>query len=298
MDERLRDVDSAATGTPRRSTATAAAVAATLVCLLAVVALASRSERRAEDGNPAVPAVPAPVFDYAFTFGVLAVALLFGLALYLRVPLPTRPGGPQQGLLRAAIAVAVVGILLTLGLDNVRRPPPLENVVEDAVLGQGQRPAPGEIESAEAGRLEFKWKAAIGAAVVVAGAVGAYAVARRRARASAEDEPELAQELALVLDDTLEDLRRERDARRAVIAAYARMERTLATHGLPRRPFEAPLEYLARVLGALRVRSAAVLDLTSLFERAKFSQHAVDEAMKEEAIGALVAVREDLEATA
>jgi hypothetical protein len=79
-----------------------------------------------------------------------------------------------------------------------------------------------------------------------------------------------------------------------VIAAYAQMERTLARHGLRRRPAEAPLEYLARVLRGLEVRESAVATLTALFEYAKFSPHEIDAAMKEEAIGALAAMRADL----
>ena len=273
------------------------ALLATLVCLVAVVAVASGGERRA-GRDPSVPAVPRAFFDYAYTFGLLAVALLLGLALYLRVPLPKRSTGRQRGYLRAAIAVGLVAALLTFGVDNLRTPPALENEEQDPAFTQGERLRPSESEAIEPATLQFKWKAALGATAVVGVAVAAYAVARRRRRAAEEDAPELTQELALVLDDTLDDLRRERDPRRAVIAAYARMERTLAAHGLPRRSFEAPLEYLARVLGNLKVRSAAVLDLTSLFERAKFSPHTVDEAMKEEAITALVAVRDDLAAAA
>jgi hypothetical protein len=72
----------------------------------------------------------------------------------------------------------------------------------------------------------------------------------------------------------------------------------LEAQGFARWRAEAPLEYLARVLRGLRVRSAAVLALTELFERAKFSQHEIDVAMKEEAIAALVRVRDDLEAAA
>ena len=64
----------------------------------------------------------------------------------------------------------------------------------------------------------------------------------------------------------------------AVIAAYARLERALAAYGLPRRPSEAPEEYVARILVDLDVGTASVRRLTSLFERAKFSQHVVDEA--------------------
>ena len=82
-----------------------------------------------------------------------------------------------------------------------------------------------------------------------------------------------------------------------MIAAYARMERVLAEHGHPRRPSEAPFEYLARVLIELRVRAAGVRDLTELFERAKFSTHEIDQPMKERAIAALVSVRDDLALT-
>ena len=57
--------------------------------------------------------------------------------------------------------------------------------------------------------------------------------------------------LADVLDETLDDLRAEADPRRAVIAAYARMERALAAYGLPRSPAEAPDEYLQRILADL-----------------------------------------------
>jgi hypothetical protein len=74
------------------------------------------------------------------------------------------------------------------------------------------------------------------------------------------------------------------------------MERALAAHGLPRRSFEAPLEYLSRILLELRASEPAVTSLTELFERAKFSTHEIDQPMKERAIGALLSVREDLQA--
>jgi hypothetical protein len=79
-----------------------------------------------------------------------------------------------------------------------------------------------------------------------------------------------------------------------VIAAYARLERVLAAHGLPRKPSEAPLEYLARMLTELSVSDRAARALTELFERAKFSQRAVGSEMKEQAIEALETVRDDL----
>ena len=63
--------------------------------------------------------------------------------------------------------------------------------------------------------------------------------------------------LADVLDETLDDLRAETDPRRAVIAAYARMERALAAYGLPRSPAEAPDEYLQRIFADLEVSRRA-----------------------------------------
>ena len=82
-----------------------------------------------------------------------------------------------------------------------------------------------------------------------------------------------------------------------MIATYARMETTLAGAGLPRAAAETPLEYLGRVLRELLHTSAdAVARLTSLFERAKFTPHAIDSGMKNDAIDALVTMRDELRA--
>ncbi len=133
-------------------------------------------------------------------------------------------------------------------------------------------------------------------ALVLGGLAAAWLSAQARKRARGFDEATLAEALSDVLEETLDDLRAERDPRRAVIAAYARLERAIAAHGLPRRPAEAPLEYLVRMLGELSVSRPAVRRLTLLFERARFSQHEVGVEMKEEAIAALEHVQEELRA--
>jgi Domain of unknown function (DUF4129) len=133
------------------------------------------------------------------------------------------------------------------------------------------------------------------AVVAMAAIVAALLLADRRRRGPARRRAELLVEL---LDGTLVDVEREPDPRRAVIAAWARMERGLAAAGLPRRAAEAPFEYAARVLASAQVRAASVRRLTGLFERAKFSRHAVDRAMRDEALAALRAVRADLAAAA
>jgi uncharacterized protein DUF4129 len=100
--------------------------------------------------------------------------------------------------------------------------------------------------------------------------------------------------VAALVDESIDDLRSESDPRRAVIAAYARMERGLGRAGLARKPFEAPLEYLRRVLLDLQAGAQPVGRLTELFERAKFSRHDVGEDAKDEAIECLLAIRGDL----
>ncbi len=103
------------------------------------------------------------------------------------------------------------------------------------------------------------------------------------------------QELAAVVDESLDELASDPDPRRAVIRAYARMEGVLGRHGYERRPAEAPLEYLRRVLGSLGAAGPAARRLTGLFERARFSAHRIDASMRDDAIDLLTAIRADLD---
>jgi hypothetical protein len=99
-----------------------------------------------------------------------------------------------------------------------------------------------------------------------------------------------------VLEDTLDDLRAERDPRKAVIGAYVRMEKLFAAHQVPREEAETPQQYVERVLARLQVSSFAVRRLTELYERARFSPHTVNAGMKDDAIAALEGLRAELNA--
>ena len=131
----------------------------------------------------------------------------------------------------------------------------------------------------------------------VLGVVGAFAVGftvylrRRGGLLLRPSLPEDTDALGTVIDDSLDALRAEPDPRRAVVAAYARMERALAGIGMARNRAETPFEYLDRVLVELGAGTAQVSVLTDLFERAKFGQHEVTPAMKEAAIDALEELR-------
>lgn len=142
---------------------------------------------------------------------------------------------------------------------------------------------------------QFTWVPAFVVGALVLIGVVAWVLAARRRRPVGPDE-KIARELAAALDDSLDALRAEPDPRRAVIAAYARLERVLAAHRLERLESETPNEYLSRILDDLAVERRSVLRLTDLFTEAKFSQHAVDAQMKEDAIEALTTVRDELRA--
>lgn len=101
-------------------------------------------------------------------------------------------------------------------------------------------------------------------------------------------------ELREAIEDSLEEIEREPDSRKAVIRAYAGMERTLAERGLGRRRHEAPVEYLTRAFAAIQMSKGAGERLTRLFERARFSEHEIGLETKREAIAALTEVRDEL----
>ncbi len=78
-----------------------------------------------------------------------------------------------------------------------------------------------------------------------------------------------------------------KDPRRAILACYAQMERSLARRGIPRNPDETALEYAARLLIQAGAPSEPVQSLTTLFHLAGFSTRTMDELMRETAIRSL-----------
>ncbi|HEY2935974.1 MAG TPA: DUF4129 domain-containing protein [Gaiellaceae bacterium] len=140
----------------------------------------------------------------------------------------------------------------------------------------------------------YRWIAAAVVIAFFAALVVFAAYLRARSRVAADERRRAAEDVAAALDDSVDDLRAEPDARRAIVAAYARMERALGAVGVPRRPAEAPLEFMARALEGLRASGVSVRRLTELFRVAKFSAHSLGPAEKGQAIDALVAVRDEL----
>lgn len=145
--------------------------------------------------------------------------------------------------------------------------------------------------------VHFRWEELVVVLGLLLG-LGLVAVATRSRLGPGGGQRRAAPEvLAAVLDESLDDIRADPDLRRAIIAAYARMENALAAAGLPRRPAEAPFEYVERALLTLDTSAASVHTLTDLFVWARFSQHEPEPSMRDDAVDALAAVRDELRAS-
>ena len=101
--------------------------------------------------------------------------------------------------------------------------------------------------------------------------------------------------LAAAVEDSLDELRREPDARAAIIRVYGNFERALAGASLPRQAWETPVEFMRVVLIRLPLPAAAVRSLTEVFELARFSRHTIGAAERDSAWRSLLEIRGALE---
>ncbi|HEV8424740.1 MAG TPA: DUF4129 domain-containing protein [Actinomycetes bacterium] len=273
--------------TRRRLGSSAAPPAIAAVLLLALVAVGSlRGPLGSGRGRPSYPA---DLVDSLLLLILLAMVAAGLLAVMVLLP-HHRPNSPRRrrnstfGVLLPLAVILVLWLLRhPLGLDGLvdRVTPSSTPTPPSSIEVPTAPPSPGVVPLVVAGT----------ALLAMIAIVAAQLLADRRGRHPPRSP---AARLVELVDDTLDDLEREPDPRRAVIAAWARMERGLAAVGFPRRAAEAPFEYAARVLEAAWASPTSVHRLTDLFERAKFSHHTIDRADRDAAIAALRAVRREL----
>jgi Domain of unknown function (DUF4129) len=294
------------TGGPLARFVRALVLATAAVLLLGLVVVAAGGYRLGDSGSDeASPyAIDTMVTVILAVYAIGALALI-GVTIWAgvemrRSPLPA-PVRRRRTFPALALTLSLFAVLLLMSerfhwrfdLSRLRRPPAATTTAPTTPSGVGNTPQASN-------RRPHEPRFQIVPFLVVLGAAGAafaalYAAEKRRKQRLPREAP-IADELAEALDETLEDLREESDPRRAVIAAYARMERVLAGHGIPRSRFEAPHEYLARVLSDLTHGGRGAERLTALFERARFSTHAIEPAMKDEAIAAVEQLQAELAA--
>ena len=273
-----------------------------LLGMLAVVAVAAAGHSPV--GGTSRPTAPTPklVQDYMATIFLIMMpvgAFLIFWAAFLRrayADVPLKKSSLYPGHVPAKPLVTVVGIFVILFIAVRWGHPTYNSLGGGAAAGgkSGAQTQPGQQQY----EPHFQWFPVFMIGALVVGIGGALALLALRRRHEELERAPVRETLAEVLSETLDDLRREPDPRKAVIGAYSKMERTLAARGFPRHESEAPHEYLGRILGIVEGSGHSARRLTRLFERARFSPHEIDQRMKDDAIDSLVGLRAQLEADA
>jgi hypothetical protein len=271
-----------------------------VTALLVVVALAAGGRPLGKDSSTSA-GLPMAFWDFLFTTAVivgllLVIAAVVGLFLLRSEGRASVTRGKSREL-RALVTLILVAALVVFVARHIHLNPHHHH--KSAASPGGGLPSIFGAPSRSGRHVRFQWaELVIVLGILLALAAAAFATrsrlgsgTRRRHR---RPRPET---LAAALDESLDDLQNDPDLRRAIIAAYARMETALAAAGIARHPAEAPLEYVERALLSLDASADAVRRLTDLFERSRFSHHEPEPSMRDEAIDALVAVRDELRAT-
>ena len=243
--------------------------------------------------------LPSPVtIAIAALFALAALVFVVGLVRRLR---SARSGEGEDApeaeatrlppWLRALHQILSLVYFLVLGYLLWRGTGPLAGLLSRG-FGGGSETAPALGGQAPVGAPPFfTWT--FGALAVAAG-VGALAFALWIAfsdrlaewwQREAEDPP--LPPLAAAVEESLEDLRAEPDARRAIIRCYARFERVAAGSGIKRKPWLTPMEFMREALPRLPVPRGALPALTGLFELARFSHRALGPIERDRALDAL-----------
>ena len=215
------------------------------------------------------------VLHDVFTVVVLGMAAIgLGLLLFLRKTPGERPPPKRRSWAPSLLALALVFLLSFLDfegeiteLEEQEEPP----VAAERVEGEEIAPGPG-------------FEAEDGAAllIVLGAALAALWWASRRDQdetIDADDAVQGVSDLDAALERAERHLLDRDDPRGAVLLAYRDLESTLEALGLERRSSETPTEHLTRALADLGVddptQAGPVIELASLYARARFSDHPI-----------------------
>ena len=267
-----------------------------LIALAVLVGIGSRPGG-IEPGGPVPPLEPFEVLVQTGLYVVIALDLLLmaGLVYVFSRQL-------NRAVKLALLMMPILLLVLTIGLFVAAAPfgrgligqPSISTSAVPATLPQTNPPLSTMTRSADSA---LPWVSLGFAAAVVVIVVLAWVISERRLRMQgqvrASERPETVSE---GIDEGLETLLSNPDPRQAVIAAYSVMEKAFARAGRARRHFEAPLEFVGRILSSVPGAGTDVTKLAELFELAKFSQHEIDENMRAVAVSALSNIRRQLQA--
>lgn len=263
--------------------------------LVAAAALTPETGATFSDGGSQDHIVTAdtPVlFDYLMLF---VTALVFSAVLFLRAS-ARRQIAPTRRLVSPWRRAVVLLILLALWVTF----PGVQTLVTD-VLGELRNAgaalgrAPGgsaDLREAVSSRLAGYVLTGVFALLIVG--LGLFVLWLWHNRPVPEGPRANEDRLLAGIDAGLEDLSSIKDPRAAVIACYVRMLKVAGDAGVERRTSDTPFEALHRLLDKHGVTEPSARQLTLLFERARFSNHHIDETMRSEALDALLEIRSEL----
>lgn len=248
---------------------------------------------------------------------IVAVAVVIGSIVARLVDRQLRGGrsSPDTTMPTVAVVAVVVGLF---GIANVPLYPPPPPTGEAQASDSGRIGVrlesdwvgPAIRRGGEGGGSEFSFNSpdhatfvrALLVFLLVAALAGAVVIARsRKPPEDPSAEPEFppfnegaraaAHDAVLV---TIDAMLADPDPRTAIIGAYARLLEELEATGAARHDYEGPKEHLHRVLSVLAVPPAPLEMLILLFEEARFSQHALTDQHRDDALRALERVALEL----
>src|SRR5437870_5189786 len=214
---------------------------AALLALIALVAIVSAGKAPGIGEQKPTASAPGLLADYVGTFALLLVPI--GAFMFIFAMTQRRVARAQARVRRGPPAwLPLIGVALILALAvrvthphwSSRNQFPTAHRTAPFTKSRpgkaGPRTPPAQADA------HVKWSLIfVFGSVVLASAVTAAVLGLRRRRGLLEP-PSTAAALARALDESLDDLRGEPDARKAVIRTYARMERTFAARGVAREP--------------------------------------------------------------
>ncbi len=290
----------------RRPVAAAGAVGLAAL-LLAIVAIGI-SPGVAGDHSRLDPSAVSAAFSVIFTLVAISIAALTGVVLWhLFSDLGRGHWGTTTRQLLREIVAGAVAVAVAVGMFSLFFLLPRRHGAPSG-RGSGGVVTPKSIPPHHGPGIPYNWTYG-GSTIIVVLAIAAallLALHLRRARARGRHprldwdellgtqviaEAELVTSLASV---SVADPLTEPDPRRAIVQAWLAMTDVLARLARPRRPSEAPQEYLQAVLMAAGAGGESAATLTSLFEEARFSHHPVGEDKRRQAMSALDQVRGEL----
>jgi hypothetical protein len=282
----------------RSESSTGVAVIVAAAGLLVLVVAAAVGSERADLGSGDVPVI-GQVLSGVITGGFFALLAIGAFLLIFRrrgVSRARRSGPVVPWWLRSLVTIGLLVMFIVIALLVFgRRPHPEHTKPTDRTAKQSQEAAAAKHSSSGPSGLPIAFY--VGAALAVTAVVVGAARSPRAPAVVDVDEDEAIDDLPPIplrraVEASLDALESERDPRRAILAAYARVQSLLASDGLPRRASETEPEYLARVLEHYGAAAQPARRLTELFVWARYSAGDVDEQMRTDAIAAARALRD------